>query len=178
MKAFIFIFMVFGSLFASDFRTEAIKTVLDRAVKEAHKEVVRGNSLSAVKIINNAVVNTIAYKHDRDNYGVSDYWASEKEIISHASGDCEDLAIIKYELLKKAGVKNISFKLVQLPGQKHMVLSFDDIYVIDTVVIPADKYPFPLVKDISISTIEEGIEASKKGDSFFFVIQNIKLIFS
>jgi len=61
----------------------------------------RAQSLAAV----NAWVNQrIRYAEDRDQYGVSDFWAGAKKTLKAGKGDCEDIALVKMQLLAAAGV--------------------------------------------------------------------------
>ncbi|GAA0283512.1 hypothetical protein GCM10009127_26260 [Alteraurantiacibacter aestuarii] len=40
---------------------------------------------------------------DRDGWGSRDYWATASETLSRRTGDCEDFAILKYQLLLTMG---------------------------------------------------------------------------
>jgi len=46
----------------------------------------------------------IRYEEDESLYGRRDYWANAAETLRHRAGDCEDIAILKYQLLAAAGV--------------------------------------------------------------------------
>jgi predicted transglutaminase-like cysteine proteinase len=51
-----------------------------------------------------AIVNrTLAYRPDSDWWGEVDYWATADQTLSRKGGDCEDLAIVKLQLLRKLG---------------------------------------------------------------------------
>lgn len=52
----------------------------------------------------NAWVNrTVSYRDDRSAYGRADHWQSAAETLRRGTGDCEDLAIAKYQLLRGLG---------------------------------------------------------------------------
>lgn len=61
----------------------------------------RQASLSAV---NRWVNQRIRYAEDRDQYGVGDFWAGAKKTLRAGRGDCEDIALVKMQLLAAAGV--------------------------------------------------------------------------
>ncbi len=48
----------------------------------------------------NQHINKFAYKSDIKNFGVSDYWASPMETLLDQSGDCEDLALAKIQIVQ------------------------------------------------------------------------------
>ena len=58
------------------------------------------NDLQKVFQVNN-YVNSYKYKSDIDNYGEKEYYASPLEMIKKQAGDCEDYAILKYNILVK-----------------------------------------------------------------------------
>jgi predicted transglutaminase-like cysteine proteinase len=60
-----------------------------------------GAKLAAV----NAWANSrIRYVEDRNLYGKADYWASASETLRARAGDCEDIAILKMQMLAATGV--------------------------------------------------------------------------
>ena len=66
---------------------------------------VAGDDLVTTLTKVNAWANShIRYREDRDLYGAADYWASARQTLSRRAGDCEDIAILKYQLLAAAGV--------------------------------------------------------------------------
>lgn len=54
--------------------------------------------------VNRWVNRTIDYRDDRVQYGQSDYWADASLTLSTRTGDCEDYAILKMQMLAAAGV--------------------------------------------------------------------------
>ena len=74
--------------------------------------------------INNQVNKNIKYVSDWDNYGVNDYWAKPEETLKKGSGDCEDIALLKYAMLVKAGFSEKDVKVVfaVYKGQGHVYL--------------------------------------------------------
>jgi predicted transglutaminase-like cysteine proteinase len=61
----------------------------------------RESTLSAV---NRFVNQRIRYTEDRDQYGVADFWAGARRTLRAGKGDCEDIALVKLQLLAAEGV--------------------------------------------------------------------------
>jgi len=53
----------------------------------------------------------VRYAEDRDLYGKSDHWADASTTLQKGAGDCEDIAIVKMQLLAAAGVPRSSMYL-------------------------------------------------------------------
>lgn len=53
--------------------------------------------------VQSVVQRTLGYRPDTEMWGESDYWASAAETLSRGGGDCEDLAIVKYQALLALG---------------------------------------------------------------------------
>lgn len=88
--------------------------------------------------INNLVNSRIKYMSDMENYKVSDYWAKPEETLKKGSGDCEDIAILKYDMLERAGVpkKDINVIFTVYKGQGHVYLEVTlngKIYNLDNI---------------------------------------------
>jgi len=91
--------------------------------------------------------------HDSEQYGVKEYWASPIESLMSGKGDCEDYAILKYDLLLRLGIpeSRLSFLHVSLLQEErtpsklklkksiqHLVLAyridgFDEPLILDNV---------------------------------------------
>lgn len=54
----------------------------------------------------------IRYVDDRELYGRTDYWAGARTTLKRGAGDCEDLAILKLQLLASMGIKRDDMFLV------------------------------------------------------------------
>jgi len=83
--------------------------------------------------INSFFIQNVSYDLDRNNFGITDYWAPLNETLSRGVGDCEDFAIAKYFSLRIAGIPNEKLKIMYVkaavPGnagklQSHMVLGY------------------------------------------------------
>lgn len=64
----------------------------------------------------NKFFNQWPYKTDIEIYGVTEYWATPREFMTH-SGDCEDYAIAKYFALRALGFAKEELRIVILMDQ-------------------------------------------------------------
>lgn len=90
--------------------TEVLARMDNIAFKPEKLDAYRGMSVPEMVSAVNAYVNQYRYIEDKDNYGVSDYWATPTEFFARG-GDCEDFAIAKYAMLKSLGVPEDRMRL-------------------------------------------------------------------
>lgn len=64
----------------------------------------RDVGLNELRRVNFWVNSNIEYAEDIDLYGRRDYWATAAETLRHMKGDCEDYAILKYQILMHMGI--------------------------------------------------------------------------
>jgi predicted transglutaminase-like cysteine proteinase len=64
--------------------------------------------------VNRAVNGLIAYRSDRDAFGVVDRWAGPVQTLARGFADCEDYALLKMALLAERGVEPAAMTLVVL----------------------------------------------------------------
>lgn len=67
---------------------------------------------SGLDAINASVNGSIRYVEDRELYGEADHWATASETLRRRAGDCEDIAIVKMQMLAAYGVKREDMYLV------------------------------------------------------------------
>jgi predicted transglutaminase-like cysteine proteinase len=83
-------------------------------------------SLTALSAVNIWANTTIRYVEDRELYGQADRWATAGETLRRRAGDCEDIAIVKMQLLASQGVSREDMALViardLVRGADHAVL--------------------------------------------------------
>ena len=92
--------------------------------------------------LTNDFLNNIPWIADPDIWKQEDYWATPFETLTTFGGDCEDIAIGKYAMLRLLGIPDdsLGFAYVETPeGERHMVLIYkqDDAtpaYVLDNQV--------------------------------------------
>lgn len=87
--------------FERDMRTEKGQRVMAKLQRDLQPD--QGLPLREMAERVNDLLNKVAYVEDKDNYGVSDYWADPVEFLTRG-GDCEDFAIAKYVALRALGV--------------------------------------------------------------------------
>lgn len=75
-----------------------------RTVARLHLGPTAGDLLAKMQAVNAWANGHIRYEEDESLYGTPDYWANAAETLSRRAGDCEDIAILKYQLLAAAGV--------------------------------------------------------------------------
>jgi predicted transglutaminase-like cysteine proteinase len=54
-------------------------------------------------MVQEEVSRAVHWQHDLDNMGVADFWANAGETLRRGTGDAEDIAIAKMQILKAAG---------------------------------------------------------------------------
>ena len=59
--------------------------------------------LSKLQLVQQEVGRRVRWQHDLDNMGVADFWANAGETLRRGTGDSEDIAIVKMQVLKAAG---------------------------------------------------------------------------
>lgn len=89
-----------------------------------------------IQAVNDAV-NRVGYVEDIDNWGVSDHWSTPAEFFAQG-GDCEDYAIAKYVILRRAGLTPDQLRVVVVQDERtdrrHAVLAVytdRDILILD-----------------------------------------------
>ena len=70
--------------------------------------------LDRLDVINRYVNQRVAFVNDIQQYGVSDQWAAAGETLRRGRGDCEDFAIAKLQMLRRAGFAEKDLYLVIL----------------------------------------------------------------
>jgi predicted transglutaminase-like cysteine proteinase len=88
----------------------------------------------------NNFFNQVQWVSDSLHWGQKDYWQTPLETLIEFKGDCEDIAIAKYTLLRVMGIpdRNLSLVYSFTNGVPHMVLayyeSFDaNPYILDSL---------------------------------------------
>lgn len=98
-------------------------------------------------------VNNIQYMHDDVNWGEREYWSTPREMLDRGAGDCEDYAMLKFNLMLAAGYPTEHmFILVGMHNDPygddggHAILAFrylGDIWIMDNnfnSIIPLSDY--------------------------------------
>ena len=69
-------------------------------------------SAATLTAVNSWTNSSIHYVEDRQLYGKADYWATASETLRRREGDCEDIVIVKMQLLAAYGVRREDMSLV------------------------------------------------------------------
>ena len=103
-----------------------------------------------LEVANNAL-NALPWITDREKWSADDYWATPFETLTRFGGDCEDMAIGKFMVLRLMGIpkKNLylAYVKVKQTGETHMVLVWRN-----------DNRTKSLVLDNLVKTIKSGKE--------------------
>ncbi len=59
--------------------------------------------MAKLRMVQQEVNQRVRWMHDLDNMGVADFWANAGETLRRGTGDSEDIAIAKMQILKAAG---------------------------------------------------------------------------
>lgn len=108
-----------------------------------------GSAEDRLHEVNRWVNRAIVYTEDRENWSRRDYWATAGETLRRRRGDCEDIAIVKYQMLLSLGWRpeDLYLTLVRdlARNADHAVLvvrSEGRFYMLDNAldaVLPADQ---------------------------------------
>ena len=94
--------------------------------EELHKLIGKANV--TVSEINVWVNKNITYVEDRVLYDKADYWATPEETMEKEAGDCEDIAILKYWVLKNMGKTSRLAYVIQVDNrQPHVVRMWNNL---------------------------------------------------
>lgn len=130
MKILILLTIMLSSIFGEDFisinsdnyfvnnRITLVNTFVNEMKEETNSSVL----ISKV----NYFCNEFTYTSDIKLYNKSDYWASPVEFVINGGGDCEDFVVIKYEILKSLGFKDMFYATKKVNGILHAILLVKD----------------------------------------------------
>ena len=114
-----------------------------------------------LQMINEAVNRMIRYASDPDEYGAPDHWATLKETLTRARGDCEDIAFTKMWALRAAGIEPSAIRLVlvrnfsQNKDHAFLVVAIgSEKFILDnrTDRVLSDSEPFDHTPMVSLSS--------------------------
>lgn len=76
----------------------------------------------------NEVSNHLPWIADAAHWKESDYWATPLETITTFGGDCEDIALVKWVILRNLGIADenlaLAYVKIKATGEDHMVLLY------------------------------------------------------
>jgi len=85
------------------FRRVASTDARDPLVERLAAGAASLDPIAKLRAIQGAVNRRVHWAHDLDNMGVADFWANAGETLRRGTGDSEDIAIVKMQVLKAAG---------------------------------------------------------------------------
>lgn len=85
------------------FRRVASTDARDPLVERLAAGAASLDPVAKLRMIQEAVNRRVHWAHDLDNMGVADFWANAGETLRRGTGDSEDIAIVKMQVLKAAG---------------------------------------------------------------------------
>ena len=85
------------------FRRVASNDSKDPMVLSLATAVAGLDPVAKLRLVQQSVNNRVRWQHDLDNMGVADFWANAGETLRRGTGDSEDIAIVKMQVLKAAG---------------------------------------------------------------------------
>jgi predicted transglutaminase-like cysteine proteinase len=81
-------------------------------------------------LLANNTLNKLPWIADKEHWDKVDYWATPLETISTFGGDCEDIAIAKWVMLRYLGVPanklRLAYVKLKASGENHMILAYVD----------------------------------------------------
>lgn len=83
-----------------------------RAAAQLSTTLAGQDSRSLMLAVNSWTNAKVRYVEDRELYGKADYWANAGTTLRRGAGDCEDIAIVKMQLLAALGVARSDMYLV------------------------------------------------------------------
>lgn len=142
---------VANTLVAQSLTDLDIQKINNYSIKVSDIKQSTKNDIEKVYAVND-YVNKFKYKSDQINYGTNDYYASPIEMIKKGAGDCEDFAMLKYNVLvKEFGMDPNKFAFVYGESGKnkvaHMILTYKtngESYALDNTtekIHQLDKHP-------------------------------------
>jgi predicted transglutaminase-like cysteine proteinase len=85
------------------FRRVAAADARDPLVQRLAAGAVNLDPIGKLQLIQQEINQRVRWMHDLDNMGVADFWANAGETLRRGTGDSEDIAIAKMQVLKAAG---------------------------------------------------------------------------
>ena len=85
------------------FRRVAATDARDPLVLRLAAAATNLDPVAKLRMVQQEISQSVHWSHDLDNMGVADFWANAGETLRRGSGDAEDIAIAKMQVLKAAG---------------------------------------------------------------------------
>jgi predicted transglutaminase-like cysteine proteinase len=93
------------TLYDARFRRVASADTKDPLVQRLAAAAANLDPVAKLRLVQQEISRRVRWMHDLDNMGVADFWANAGETLRRGTGDSEDIAIAKMQVLKAAGFK-------------------------------------------------------------------------
>lgn len=130
----------------------------EKRYRYLHKLILDNQDKTAIEKLDlvNRTLNHLPWIADQQHWQAADYWATPSETIVTFGGDCEDIAIAKWVILRHLGISKERLRLayvkIKKTGEAHMVLLY-----IDKMEGPEEQWT-TLVLDNYIDGVKKGSE--------------------
>lgn len=121
----------------------------EKRVRYLNKVIIKNRNkpiMEKLVLVNNTF-NNFPWIADDKHWKKADYWATPFQVISTFGGDCEDISIAKFAMLRHLGVQKdqlyFGYVKLKLSNQAHMVLLYkatpnvsldtSDVYILDNI---------------------------------------------
>jgi predicted transglutaminase-like cysteine proteinase len=91
------------TFYDSRFRRVAAADSRDPLVQRLAAGAANLDPVAKLRLVQQEISQQVRWQHDLDNMGVADFWANAGETLRRGTGDAEDIAIAKMQVLKAAG---------------------------------------------------------------------------
>ena len=91
------------TMYDARFRRVASTDARDPLVMRLAAGAANLDPVAKLRLVQQEISDSVHWSHDLDNMGVADFWANAGETLRRGTGDAEDIAIAKMQVLKAAG---------------------------------------------------------------------------
>lgn len=112
----------------------------EKRMRDIHDIVLNNQDKSVeekLRLVNDTM-NNLPWIADERHWKKADYWAAPMETIATFGGDCEDIAIAKWVMLRHLGIPaeklRLAYVKVKATGENHMILAY-----VDRIDLPREK---------------------------------------
>jgi predicted transglutaminase-like cysteine proteinase len=91
------------TMYDARFRRVASTDARDPLVMRLAAGAANLDPIGKLRLVQQEISQAVHWSHDLDNMGVADFWANAGETLRRGTGDAEDIAIAKMQVLKAAG---------------------------------------------------------------------------
>jgi len=91
------------TMYDARFRRVASTDARDPLVMRLAAGAANLDPIGKLRMVQQEISQAVRWSHDLDNMGVADFWANAGETLRRGTGDAEDIAIAKMQVLKAAG---------------------------------------------------------------------------